>query len=95
LEIAVDESVNEGYSFVGSRAESNWKGITLMANFGALITDLPAEATAVGAFVNGIEKLVTDAKASGLSTVAISDIEALGPEGEAVVQDTEKIIGDL
>lgn len=66
-----------------------------MANFGALITDVPAELVAVQGFVTGIEKLVTDAKASGLSTVAISDIEALVPDAETVVKDTEKVITDL
>ena len=66
-----------------------------MANFAKLLTDVPAELTAVQAFVKGIEKCVSDAKASGLSTVEISDIEALAPEGETVVQDTENIINDL
>jgi hypothetical protein len=66
-----------------------------MANFGALLTDLPAEETAVAAFVKGVEKLITDAKGSGFAAVTITDIEALVPEGEAVVADTEKVIVDL
>ena len=66
-----------------------------MANFGALIVDVPTELTAVTGFVKGIEKLVSDAKASGLSTVTISDIEALAPDGETVLTDTEKVVTDL
>ena len=66
-----------------------------MANFTKLLTDVPAEATAVKTFVEGVEKLVTDAKAVGLSTVAISDVEALVPEGEAVIQDGENIATDI
>ena len=66
-----------------------------MSNFAALLTDVPAEAKAVESFVTGVEKLVTDAKASGLSTVAITDVEALLPEGEAVITDGEKVITDL
>lgn len=64
-------------------------------NIAKLITDLPAEATAVGTFVQGVDKLVTDAKASGLSTIAITDIEALVPEGDAVVDDTKAVVQDL
>jgi hypothetical protein len=66
-----------------------------MANLAALITDVPAELVAVQGFVTGIEKLVADAKSAGLSTVAISDIEALVPDAETVVKDTEKVITDL
>jgi hypothetical protein len=64
-------------------------------NVEGLITDVPAEATAVVAFVNGVEKLVNDAKSGGLTSVAISDLEALIPEGETVVTDGEKIAGDF
>ena len=64
-------------------------------NIANLITDLPAEASAVGAFVKGVNRLITDAKAKGFTSVTIADIEALVPEGEAVVQDTEKIAKDF
>lgn len=64
-------------------------------NIAGLVSALPAEASAVGAFVTGVDKLVTDAKASGLSTVAITDIEALVPEGDAVIEDTKAVINDL
>lgn len=66
-----------------------------MANFAKLIADVPAEVSAVGKFVAGVEKLITDAKASGLSTLAISDVEALVPDGEVVIQDGEAIASDL
>ena len=64
-------------------------------NISKLVTDLPAEASAVGAFVTGVDKLVTDAKTAGLTSVAISDIEALVPEGEAVIEDTKAVVTDL
>lgn len=79
----------------GVLAVTHSEGNNTMANFTKLLTDVPAEATAVKTFVEGVEKLVTDAKAAGLSTVAISDVEALVPEGEAVIQDGENIATDI
>jgi hypothetical protein len=67
----------------------------MTVNFGKLLEDLPAEESAVGTFVTGIEKLVADAKGAGGATVAIADIEALVPVGETVVQDTEAVAKDL
>jgi len=64
-------------------------------NLGALVTDVPAELVAVKSFVTGIEKLVTDAKAAGLGTVLVTDIEGLVPDAETVVKDTDKVITDL
>lgn len=85
-----------------------------MSNFAALLTDVPAEVGAVETlvknpslvtFVTGLDKLITDAKANGLSTIVIADVEALIPapgavttleaEGEAVIADGEKIATDL
>ena len=67
----------------------------MTVNFGALLTDVPAEAKLVGEFVTGVQKLVTDAKAAGLTSVAIADVEALVPEGEAIVTEGEKIAGEV
>ena len=64
-------------------------------NLEALVTDVPAELVAVKTFVAGIEKLVTDAKAAGFTTIVIADIEALAPDAEGVVADTDKVITDL
>lgn len=66
-----------------------------MANLAALVTDVPAEIKATLAFVAGVQKLVSDAKAQGLTSVAISDVEALVPEGELVFQDGEKVVADI
>ena len=64
-------------------------------NFGKLLTDIPSELTAVRSFVTGVEKLVADAKAGGLDTVTIADVEALIPEAETVIKDGEEIAGDV
>ena len=70
------------------------EGTTHM-NVAKLLTDLPIEADKVETFVKGVEKLVNDAKASGLSAVTIADVEALVPEGEAVEQETAAVATDL
>lgn len=64
-------------------------------NVSKLLTDVPAELTAVTTFVKGVESAVNDAKAQGLDSVSISAIEALVPEGETLATDTENIVKDL
>ena len=79
----------------GARAVTHLEGNTKMANFEKLIEDVPAELTAVNTFIAGVEKLVTDAKASGLSTITIGDVEALVPDAETVIRAGEAIVADL
>jgi hypothetical protein len=79
----------------GALAAIHSEGNIIMANFAKLVEDVPAELTAVTGFVTGIEKLISDSKAAGLSTVTISDIESLVPDAETVIKDTEAVIGDL
>lgn len=96
---------NKSRTLPFSRAKMNSRGALAvnhsegnnnnMANFGKLIEDVPAEMAAVKTFVEGVEKLVTDAKASGLSTIAIDDVEALVPEAETVIKDGETVVTDL
>ena len=64
-------------------------------NITGLVKDIPTELTAVIAFAQGIKTLVDAAKASGVSTVLVTDIEALVPDAETVISDTEKVVGDL
>lgn len=75
--------------------QSEGKPKPMSVDFGKLIQDVPAEMTAVKTFVNGVETLVKDAKSKGFTSITISDIEALVPEGETVVQDGEKVAEDL
>jgi hypothetical protein len=64
-------------------------------NITGLIGDVEAEVTAATTFIKGVEKLVTDAKAQGLTSVTITDLEALVPEVEAAFADGEKIATNI
>jgi hypothetical protein len=77
------------------------------------LTNLPADLEAEGHAIEstiapaeaawtGVQKLIADAKAQGLTTVTIADLEALAPDATALVgdvetdiKDGEKVVGDL
>ena len=60
-----------------------------------LIKDVPEEMKEVVAFIKGVESVVNDAKAQGMTSVTVAALEALIPEGEALATETEKVIGDV
>jgi hypothetical protein len=64
-------------------------------NIAALPADVAAEVGALQTVVAAIQKAVADAKSQGLTSVTISDIEAVLPAAQTVVTDTEKLVGDV
>lgn len=75
-------------------------------NLTTLLTDVPAETTAVVTlvknpalvtFVQGMETLINDARDKGLSTILIADVEALVPAPGAVATleaEVETVVAD-
>jgi hypothetical protein len=64
-------------------------------NLTALPGDISTEVAAIEKIVAGVTKLVADAKAQGLTSVTIADLEALLPDAEAAVTGAEKVAADL